>query len=261
MMYAIQGQNVRWFFSESEVDHLFNGYDFRLVNPAIKVKGNWNSGLVFRPVITRSSSGNDHSHIGNFPLEEVNNDIMCICTPRDTIKLAPAALKTVLQTGEIVCDTTRSRTLVVYPSEIISGDEIVANVNEHSETEHNEQSAMSVEDAQNTEDTENTPPENPEELQNEPSEQPMTESTTESTVDLAHTMSESPQPYVSEVSEETQTQTIVENIPKKDDLDWIRLIIDDINRSLVNHPNLHVLVTPDGKSVKLMRAVVQRRPI
>lgn len=118
MLYAIQGPNVRFFFSEEEDKHLFSTFAQYEERAEVIIKGNWNEGLIFSSTIHIGHRPKDGSN-GRFPIVSIPGEtasIKTISTPLDYLKVSRLVVNHLPTTATIRCKKVQDRReLLVYP--------------------------------------------------------------------------------------------------------------------------------------------------
>ncbi len=224
MIYAIQGASVRWFLAPEEESHLFSLFDLKDATAEIKVSGNWNEGLVFKPVIYKSRRSPNIVN-GSFALESLiapgDLVIKTITTPIDYLKIARTSLSTLRPSANILCRLSKqTRELTLYPTQILDADV----------------SKPEVVETTNFVET----------LGEEPS----------SEVHAA--LSEDPQDFASDPSEGITGDDLAS---ESEGIIWVKEVVAEINGILASHPEITVSVGETGKNVKFVRRVITRRTI
>jgi hypothetical protein len=226
-MYAIQGNNIRWFFTPEEDEHLFATFAKFDGVAEIAVRGNWNEGLSFTPVIRKGRASND-PNAGSFPIvtlqDHLQQNIKTITVPVDYLKLSRQFISTLEPIAIIRVRKTLDRhELTVYPK-------IVESVQDYK-------------DERKSEDTPSTAI--PDEIAAE---------ATEVSPDIS-------KPIVDQIraSESDKPNPISTN--DTNSVGWAFELINEINTILANHPDITVTTENDGKSIKFVRRIVTRRQI
>ena len=122
MLYAVQGNHIRWIFSAEEDHHLFEQFDMINATVDIQIRGNWNEGFIFKPVI--SQNGRYDRPNGPFPVQKMpQSEIRSIVTSFEFLKVNRIVLKDIREQAEIQCNRSRNtRELMVYPKHVIDKD-------------------------------------------------------------------------------------------------------------------------------------------
>jgi hypothetical protein len=148
MLYAIQGNSVRWFFTPEEDHHLFATFTQYDENAEVIVRGNWDEGLVFSPVIYKGRRPKDGTN-GSFPIiavSGVSGSIKTIATPLEHLKVSRLIVHHLKPMATIACKLTKDRReLLVYP-QIIEPAEAEQVVIQHNESTTGSTAPSKIED-------------------------------------------------------------------------------------------------------------------
>lgn len=123
MMYAIQNNEVRWFLTLDEEEHLFSLFDLSDVIAEIVVHGNWNEYLTFKPIVYKSRR-EPNTIKGSYtvlPLRGPDNEtIKTISVPIEHLKLSHTNKTLCPATATVLCTPAPiGRELLVYPTQLL----------------------------------------------------------------------------------------------------------------------------------------------
>jgi hypothetical protein len=244
MMYAAQNNVVRWFFTEAEINYLFDKVNIKRINPplvaSISINGNWKKGYAFRPIISHNPDSVSHFPIVKMP-DNQGGEIYHFATPVRALSISQAELATLTSADVIAKPATDGRhALVVFPTETRPKLHLGSVVRPVYTTDKTKPQIQKI---QTTTVSSTVVAE---------------EAVTETIIEEALTVDDA-LPQQKEAVEDIEP--LQATVPDNEQVAWAKLLVEQINADLALTNGITPMVAEDGKSIRFMRRIAAKRQV